>query len=396
MSLHKLTADYIYDGNGQKMTNTIIVTDANGCILSMDNKSDHDPASIQEVSGIITPGFINTHCHLELSHMKGLVDTGTSLLPFLQSVVKFRDFPQEQIFDAIKQQDEEMHRNGIVAVGDICNKLDTAETKSKSNISYYSFVEHFDFMQASMTQMTINQYREVYDGQSIAGNNKKSLVPHAPYTVSPELLQYIANNNSDTDTVSIHNQETPAENLLFLEKSGGFLDFYKGFGFGLDHFKPTEKTAIHYPIQFLNPRNKTLFVHNTLTSKSDIEAADLWSDKVYWATCPNANLYIENSLPNYKNFIDSNAKMTIGTDSLTSNWQLCILEEMKTIQKYQSYVSFELLIQWATLNGAEALSYDDRLGSLEVGKTPGINQIICEMDSGGQPILNGAKLKKLI
>lgn len=64
--------------------------------------------------------------------------------------------------------------------------------------------------------------------------------------------------------------------------------------------------------------------------------------------------------------------MTIGTDSLTSNWQLSVLEEMKTIAKYQSYVPFETLLQWATLNGAMALGMHDLLGSLEEGKSPGV------------------------
>ena len=64
--------------------------------------------------------------------------------------------------------------------------------------------------------------------------------------------------------------------------------------------------------------------------------------------------------------------MCVGTDSLTSNWQLDILEELKTIARYQSYVPFADLLRWATLNGAEALQFDDRMGSLEVGKQPGL------------------------
>jgi cytosine/adenosine deaminase-related metal-dependent hydrolase len=122
----------------------------------------------------------------------------------------------------------------------------------------------------------------------------------------------------------------------------------------------------------LNPANRTLFVHNTLTSRADIAAAQAWSPHVFWATCPNANLYIENRLPNYAAFLDAGARVTIGTDSLTSNWQLSILEEMKTIARYQRFVPFEALLRWATLHGAQALGFDDTLGSLEVGKTPGI------------------------
>ncbi len=111
----------------------------------------------------------------------------------------------------------------------------------------------------------------------------------------------------------------------------------------------------------------------TLTDAQAIQAATEWGQNgAYFATCPNANLYIENRLPRYDIFIDAGAKVTVGTDSLTSNWQLSILEELRTISKFQSYVPFETLLSWATINGAEALQFDDELGSLEVGKKPGL------------------------
>ena len=143
----------------------------------------------------------------------------------------------------------------------------------------------------------------------------------------------------------------------------------------------------------MNPNRKTLFVHNTLTSRADIDAAHRWSNFVYWATCPNANFYIENRLPNYKNFIEADARMTIGTDSLTSNWQLSILEEMKTIQRFQSYIDFDTLIRWATLNGAYALGFGEKLGSIEVGKTPGLNLINLKED---KVLRAETKVQKLI
>jgi len=125
----------------------------------------------------------------------------------------------------------------------------------------------------------------------------------------------------------------------------------------------------------MDPNQRTLFVHNTLTTYKDIAAAKSWGKNVYWATCPNANLYIENRLPNYKYFLDAKANLTIGTDSLTSNWQLSVWEEMKTISRYQSYIDFSTMLQWATINGAKALGMEENLGSIEVGKTPGINLV---------------------
>ena len=288
-----------------------------------------------------------------------------------------------------------MIEGGIVAVGDISNVVDTFAQKNKNRLRYYTFVEFFDFLQPSMTTAEFKKYKAVYDFLVLPKGHQKSCVPHAPYSVSPQLFNLInATNQQVNTTISIHNQETPPENQLFISKRGGFIDFYQGFGLELDHFEATQQPSIKYAIKHMNPQLKTLFVHNTLSTVEDIQAAQGWSDRVYWATCPNANLYIENRLPNYQYFIENNARMTIGTDSLTSNWGLSILEEMKTIAKYQSYVPFEMLLRWATINGAEALGFDDKLGSMEKGKTCGLNLLV-QLDKDGR-LQDATSVKKLV
>lgn len=387
----KFSADKIFTSDGKFSDDAVIITNEKGKILGIDSWDAHEAVSIQKLKGILCPGFINTHCHLELSHMKNKVATGTGLLDFIGNVVTFRDIDQDVIDQAIKDGDEEMYKNGIVAVGDISNKADTAYFKDVSHLSYYTFVEMFDFLQPSMTRSTIDQYLPVMENQSERHYNKKSFVPHAPYTVSPELFEFINENNIKGQTISIHNQETLAENQLFQYGNGRFLDFYAKFGMKLDHFKPTGQSSIHYALENLYADFKTIFVHNTLTTKEDIVAAKKWNPQIFWATCPNANLYIENKLPDYQIFRDADAKVTIGTDSLTSNWQLSIWEEIKTIRKYQSYIPLEELLTWATINGAEALSYEDRLGSFEVGKTPGILNISGDIDQ-----MDHTKITRLI
>lgn len=369
-----LTADYIFTGEGDGLKNHAVWMEADGTIVKVDVCPKNHP-DLEIFSGALLPGFVNAHCHLELSHMVGKVDTGTTLLPFLQSVVAYRDFPQEVIDEAIAQQDAAMQAAGIVAVGDISNKADTFAVKAKSNIRYYTFVEMFDFLQPDWTAKEYEKYLAVYQQLSTTEKDNFRAVPHAPYTVSKDLFQKINELNPAGGTVSIHNQETPAENLLFEKKAGAFLDFYKSFNISLEGFAPTGQRSIHYALSQMDPKQTSLFVHNTTCTPADIAAAEAWSKHCFWATCPNANLYIENRLPNYQHFLNAGVKVCIGTDSLTSNWQLSILEEMKTIQKYQSYVPFHTLVQWATLNGAKALGFDDTLGTLQAGKKPGILQL---------------------
>lgn len=381
--MQKITATGIFDGNGNLLKNKTLYLDDKGTILDI-RDTPADTGDIRHVEGYLCPGFVNTHCHLELSHMKGKVDTGTGLIPFIKDVVTKRDIDPEQIADAIRQADRDMYDSGIVAVGDISNKTDTSDTKANSPIRYYTFVEMFDFMQESMAQQTFRQYKEVYDGFQESEKDRKSMVPHAPYSVSDRLYRLLADVNTSPKTISVHNEETPDEMALFLENKGGFPSFFGGFGMSLAHWKATGQTPIFHLLKNLDPTHKTLFVHNTLTTEEGIQAAHDWSDNVYWATCANANLYIENRLPDYRVFIPQQAKMTIGTDSLTSNWQLSVWEEIKTIRKYASYVPLTDLITWATKNGAEALGFDDVLGTIEPGKTPGLVVLKGIRENNGQ------------
>lgn len=384
--MRKISADFVFTITTDPIPNGVVVIDDAGKIHSIDQRENHDPATMEVHQGVITPGFVNAHCHLELSHMKGVAPTGTGLLPFLKTVVNHRNVPQNQIDEAIERADREMWEAGIQAVGDICNKADTAAVKGRSPIRYYSFVEMFDFLSDERAQQTFNGYYEVFAQQSDEKGNRKSCVPHAPYTVSKTLFNLInaANSKLETQpsklTISIHNQETIHEDQFFKDKTGDFTSFYQSFGIHLDSFEASGKPSIYYALEQMNPLQRTLFVHNTETQPDEIRFAQTWAAQSpitshqtpFWATCPNANLYIENRLPNYRYFIENDAVICIGTDSLTSNWQLSILEEMKTIARFQSYVPFNLLLRWATLNGAMALGFEEDLGSIEVGKSPGI------------------------
>ncbi|MBK7432793.1 MAG: amidohydrolase family protein [Chitinophagaceae bacterium] len=118
-------------------------------------------------------------------------------------------------------------------------------------------------------------------------------------------------------------------------------------------------------------------VHNTFTSPEDIFhcKSNLQPSpfNINFCLCPNANLYIENTLPPLDLLRENDVSIILGTDSFASNHQLDILEEIRIIlNQTGGSVKLEEALQWATLNGAKALRFDDRLGSFEKGKTPGI------------------------
>ena len=131
----KFKGDFLFDGREILEGNNVLITDENGVVENIVDEKDAGD-DVQIFDGIISPGFINCHCHLELSHMKNVIESGTGLIDFLIKVVSKRDFVKEEIEAAVKAADEEMYNNGIVAVGDISNTTDSLATKLQSKIYY--------------------------------------------------------------------------------------------------------------------------------------------------------------------------------------------------------------------------------------------------------------------
>jgi len=204
---------------------------------------------------------------------------------------------------------------------------------------------------------------------------RTSLVPHAPYTVSKTMFQLIGDLSAGK-VISIHNQETLAEDDLYRNKSGDFFKFYHDLNINTDFFQPCNTSSLQAYLPMLAKAKKLVLVHNTCTTQADLDFAlrqvGREGHAIYWCLCPNANLYIENRLPPVELFVQNRRNILLGTDSYSSNYSLNILDEIKTLQKNFVSVPMKELLQWATLNGAKALSVDDKFGSFEKGKRPGV------------------------
>lgn len=373
MHYRKFKADFIFDGKEILGEDKVLITNENGLIEAIVNEADAGD-NVQTFKGLLSPGFINCHCHLELSHMKNVIETGTGLVDFLITVVGKRSFEKEIIAEAIIAADAEMYKNGIVAVGDICNTTDSIPTKLKSKINYYNFIEAIGFTEERAVVL-FERFQHLYNDFVTAGLPNTSIVPHAPYTISGEIFKLI-NGFSTGKTVSIHNQETRAEDELYRENSGDFFRLYHHLNIDTKFFQAHNKSSLQFYLPLLNKAKALLLIHNTFTTQSDIEfaveQARANKQDLFWCFCPNANLYIENQLPDIELFTNNNCNIVLGTDSYSSNYSLNLLNEMRTLQKHFPFLETERLLQWATSNGAAALGVYENSGSFEKGKQPGI------------------------
>lgn len=385
MAYLQFSGENLFDGTQFLGPDQVLITTEDGIIKAIIPLQDAGE-NVQKLNGIISPGFINAHCHLELSHMKGIIPEHTGLPDFILKIVNERHFPEESILEAIADGEAEMLQEGIVAVGDISNNALTAAQKQKGHLAYNTFIEISGWKPAiaesrfANAQNVMEQFRLIEAAASL-NPLKSSFSPHAPYSVSKELWQMMMP-HFEGNTVTIHNQETPAENELFLNGTGDFVRMYQAMNIDQTHFSPTGKNSLpsYFP-QLKNAKN-ILLVHNTTTNEADIhfakQLAMQHAQELYYTLCVNANIYIENKLPPIELLRSKNAAIVLGTDSLSSNHQLSILSELKTIRKNFPSIPLEEMLQWATLNGAKALQLEQQFGSFEKGKKPGlilINQI---------------------
>lgn len=378
MAFQKFRADQLFDGYHLLDDQQVLITSEEGVVEEIVHIRDAGD-DVQLFKGILTPGFVNCHCHLELSHMKDMIPEKTGLTEFVTRIIKDRHSTEEEILWAIEQAEEEMLNGGIVAVGDICNNKLTIPQKKKERIRYHNFIEASGFI-PQVAEQRFERAVDIYNAYAHNYTNPtvcNSIVPHAPYSVSDELWEKIRQ-FSDNQLTTIHNQEVAAENELFLYKKGEFIDFYQQLNMDASFFKASGKTSLQTYLSKFSSGQPLILVHNVHTSSADIEYCQSLNEKplIYWCFCPNANLYISGQLPDINLFVNNDLPIVLGTDSLASNNQLSIMAEIKTLQNRYPFTKTEKLLGWATINGAKALQLDNLLGSFEPGKKPGV--VLCE------------------
>lgn len=397
--MRKIAATYIFPGNQPPIKNGILTCSSDGTIadISGSNEKITEQSGLEFYSGILVPGFVNTHCHLELSHLKGKIEAKTGIGGFIGQINQLRNQETENTEKAIQAADRKMWAAGTVAVGDISNSTLTLETKKSSKIYYHTFIESFGF-HPSRAERAFD-YAQFVQFQFKEKGLSNCIVPHSPYSVSKPLFEKIkANAIAEKSILTIHNQESKSEDEFFKNGVGAILNHLQNnLGIDTSHWESTGKSSMISILPYLPAENQLLLVHNTFTEKEDLEELKKIRsmDNTFFVLCPNSNLYIENQLPPFTLFREENMNICIGTDSLASNRELSVLAEMITIQYNFPDLKLEELIQWASINGAKALQIDNQFGSFEVGKNPGVN-LISGIDFKTMKLTEKSKVKRLI
>lgn len=185
-----IKADKLFSGEEFLATDTVLVINDHGSIQDITTADKVEESVVEHFKGIICPGFVNAHCHLELSHLKNVINQHTGIVNFGLGIIKHRnDVALELQLEAMLLADKEMQKQGIVAVGDISNTKNSIAVKKQSSLYYHTFIE----------LIALNPLRAnlvFTEGLNLVDSFQKnelstSLAPHAPYSVSLELIKQI-------------------------------------------------------------------------------------------------------------------------------------------------------------------------------------------------------------
>jgi cytosine/adenosine deaminase-related metal-dependent hydrolase len=368
--MKRFSAQFIITNSGSKLKRAVVSTDDYGTIISVDDtlidlKEEH---SVEYHNGIIIPGFVNCHCHLELSHMKGSIEPGGSLGGFLTQINNTRAAENNTIVASANTADNDMYKEGISLCGDICNTSNTFNIKKESPIKYINLIEVFGIN----PEKASGRMDEGIKVSEIAEEMKLpwSLVPHSTYSMSKTLLRLLREKSENNRVTSIHFMESACEKKFIEDHSGELMESYRKSGFIPPRLEMV-KDHIDAVLNEVTSSGNLMLVHNTFADSATIRAVQK-RENLFWCLCPNSNIYIENTFPPVDLFINEGCEIVIGTDSLASNTKLSIISEMISLQKHYPSLSIEELVKWATINGARALGEEEHFGKIEVGKRPGL------------------------
>jgi cytosine/adenosine deaminase-related metal-dependent hydrolase len=361
------SSQFIFTNTGPPLKRGGITTNDDGTIISVDDTLI-ESHSVEFHNGIIIPGFVNCHCHLEISHLKGTITGGKGLAHFIMELRNTRDINTEDILSRAKDADRELYNEGVVLCADICNTDVTFELKKKSSVSYYNLLEIYG-IDPGRTHKRITEILKV-EAEALRHGLQYSLTPHSAYSVSLPLFRYLKEKSKTNKVTSIHFLESEEEKKFLSDHSGPLMESYEKSGI-MPEQPETPASHADVILNEVTDSGNLILVHNTFADRKTIREINRRSN-IFWCLCPASNMYISGKIPPVDILISEGCSIVVGTDSLASNRKLSILSELSILQEHFPYIGLEEMVQWATVNGAKALGEDQNFGKIEPGKKPGL------------------------
>ncbi len=375
MTENRIAASYVYTLDAEEpIVNGYVEYDDDGTVTAVGRCEDISSEK-RFLDGAIVPGFVNAHCHVELSHLHGKFRKGTGMAGFIDQINELRDWAGREVkVELVRKWMDKMWADGVSAMADISNDDSSFEVKASHPMYTRTFLEVFG-SEPHMCEGVMNEVTKL-NAVADASGIDAAPTPHSCYTMSPQLLSASAAAGLDRGYLSYHSQESLEEEDLIRYGSGAMYENRKRSGMSTPPV--TGESSLKYFMDRLADARPApydahvLLVHNVCLSQDDIDVARKVMNNVYWAICPLSNQFIHDALPPVRLMRKNGLDVMIGTDSLSSNDDLDMVKEMYCLHENFPEVGMNELLSWASLNGARFLSKEDELGSLTPGKKPGL------------------------
>ncbi|NMC37463.1 MAG: amidohydrolase family protein [Bacteroidales bacterium] len=390
--MKKFSAQLVFTNCGPPLKRGIVTTHDDGTVISVEDTGGEltEKEGVEFHNGIMIPGFINCHCHLELSDLFHKILPGQGLSGFIHDIRTIPDRDRTERAISASKADKMLFDEGTVLCADICNTDLTFEIKKGSKVEYISLLEVFG-IDPEKAEKRFSEITRLSSSAESSGLDY-FVVPHSTYSLSLPLMRMVKSATSSNRVTSIHFMESAVEEEFLRNHSGAIKESYLRSGLGAINETVTDHaTAV---LQEITRSGNLILVHNTFAGRETVRKVKE-RNNLYWCLCPRSNLYIEKQLPRVEMLVGEGCEIVVGTDSLASNSSLSILEELRTIQDHFPSIMLETLIRWATLNGARALCRESMFGSIEGGKKPGL-LLIRDADLINIRLTGESRIKRLI
>lgn len=368
----RVAAEYVYTLEGNEpIINGFVEFDEDGTIVRTGQCGDGD----EVMKGALVPGFVNAHCHLELSHLHKKFRKGTGMAGFIDQINALRDWASDDVkTELVREWMDKLWKDGVSAVADISNDASSFPVKQSSPIYTRTFLEVFG-TEPEDCEGVMESVMKLQDTSEEYGIDAAP-TPHSCYTMSPQLLSASSAAGLESGFLSYHSQESQEEEDLLVSGTGAMAENRRRAGMSTPPV--TGESSLKYFIDRLADvkpaphKEHILLVHNVTLKQDDIDAAKKAFENVYWAICPLSNIFIHDALPPVPLMRENGLKICLGTDSLSSNDDLDMMAELVCLHENFSDVPMAELFRWASRNGAEFLGKENVLGSFAEGRRPGI------------------------
>lgn len=371
--MKRFAARYLFDAvSPEPLLNGFVETGEDGTVIRVGKCNPSDEPDFYE--GALTPGFVNAHCHIELSSMKGLFRKGSGMAGFIDQINALRDTrTRDEKIGCIKAWMDTLWERGVSAMSDISNCDDSFDIKSAHPIYTRTFLEVFG-TEPGDAPAVMEGVRELGRKAAEAGIDAAP-TPHSPYTMSPELLTESSREGLASGFLSYHCGESSEEEDMIRRGAGAMWENRRRAGMSTP---PVEGlSSLEYFLSRLRPIHEPPFPENVLLVHEctlDEAGADLVKasfPNAFIALCPLSNIFIHNTLPPVPMMQSKGLRLCIGTDSLSSNDDLDMVKEMFCLQENFPGLGLGEMLGWACANGAAFLRRNE-LGSFVPGKRPGV------------------------